>query len=394
MASPDSQRQLQAQINSANPGDTIWVVPGLYALSKPLLINKSLHLTSKGEAVFVAAQPTSLVVISADDVSLHGLIFQEVPRSYTADLAAVLVDGAANVSISHCTLRNTFFGIYLKNSSCVEVSHNFIQGNAQSEHEGANAIHAWKCRELKIHHNQTQGHRDGIYLEFVDHSFIYNNHNHHNLRYGLHFMFSNYCSYTANTFESNGAGVAVMFSSHVDMQFNHFNENWGMAAYGLLLKEIKDGRIAYNTFSLNTVGIYAEGALRLWVANNTFSRNGWALSLRGSSMENTFSQNNFIGNSFDLATEATRNNNLYEHNYWDNYQGYDLDNNGMGDVPHHPVGLYAYLVQKVPEGIALLRSPLVNVLHTTEQLLPLLSPVALLDNQPSMHPHDPVSSPL
>jgi nitrous oxidase accessory protein len=31
--------------------------------------------------------------------------------------------------------------------------------------------------------------------------------------------------------------------------------------------------------------------------------------------------------------------NLIE-NYWDKYEGYDLDKNKIGDIPYHPLSLY------------------------------------------------------
>jgi len=64
-----------------------------------------------------------------------------------------------------------------------------------------------------------------------------------NLRYGMHFMYSDDCRYTNNVFRKNGSGVAVMFTKRVQMVGNRFEDNWGPAAYGLLLKEISDSRL-------------------------------------------------------------------------------------------------------------------------------------------------------
>lgn len=72
-------------------------------------------------------------------------------------------------------------------------------------------------------------------------------------------MFSNNDTYITNTFRNNGAGVAVMYTHGVKMFNNLFEENWGDAAYGLLLKEISDSHIEGNIFTKNTSGIYMEG---------------------------------------------------------------------------------------------------------------------------------------
>jgi nitrous oxidase accessory protein len=100
--------------------------------------------------------------------------------------------------------------------------------------------------------NVVEGHRDGIYFEFVTNSVIENNQSMHNVRYGLHFMFSHHNSYVGNQFSGNGAGVAVMFSNHVTMSKNVFSDNRGSAAYGILMKEISDSWVEGNYFLRNT----------------------------------------------------------------------------------------------------------------------------------------------
>jgi nitrous oxidase accessory protein len=86
-------------------------------------------------------------------------------------------------------------------------------------------------------------------------------------------MFSNHDTYLKNIFSDNGAGVAVMFSNHVNMYYNVFRQNWGDASYGILLKEISDGDIRFNVFEKNTTGIYLEGVNRLQINQNRF-KNG------------------------------------------------------------------------------------------------------------------------
>jgi len=240
----------------------------------------------------------------------------------------------------------------------------------------------WYCDSLVIERNIVMNHRDGIYLEFVDDSRIEENTSKNNLRYGLHFMFSDRDQYLNNIFESNGAGVAVMFSKYIKMNGNIFKKNWGTAAYGLLLKEITDGEIVGNIFSENTSGIYAESASRMMINGNDFIRNGWALKILGSCVDNTFSENNFISNTFDLVTNASTNSNTYINNYWSDYAGYDLDQDGFGDVPHRPIKLFSYVVATVPESIVLLRSLFVDVINFAESVTPVFSPESLTDEKP------------
>ena len=116
------------------------------------------------------------------------------------------------------------------------------------------------------------GHRDGIYFEFVKNTEVRDNLSERNLRYGLHFMQSDDCRYFRNVFRNNLGGVAVMYSRRVTMVGNRFEDNWGPAAYGLLLKEVSDARLENNVFSRNTMALFADGANHLGAVHNEVPR--------------------------------------------------------------------------------------------------------------------------
>jgi nitrous oxidase accessory protein len=197
-------------------------------------------------------------------------------------------------------------------------------------------------------------------------------------------MFSNEDTYKNNLFENNGAGVAVMFSKHIKMIGNTFRKNWGTAAYGMLLKEINDAEIEGNTFEENTVGINIEGSNRIEYRNNIFRKNGWAVKVLGACYSNTFTHNNFLYNSFDISYNSRLNDNLFVSNYWSAYTGYDLDKDGVGDVPYRPVKLFSYLVNRTPETIILLRSLFMDIIDFSEKVSPVFTPDNLFDARPLM----------
>lgn len=168
------------------------------------------------------------------------------------------------------------------------------------------------------------------------------------------------------------------------MQQNTFQENWGAAAYGILLKEISDSRIGQNRFVRNTVGIYMEGTNRIMIAQNVFDNNGWALKIQASCSDNTVTRNNFMGNSFDVATNGSLVLNSFNNNYWDKYEGYDLNRDGVGDVPYRPVSLYAMIAERNPVTMMLFRSFITTLLDKAEKTIPGFIPENLKDNQPRM----------
>ena len=198
-------------------------------------------------------------------------------------------------------------------------------------------------------------------------------------------MFSNNDEYLQNTFEDNGAGVAVMFSKFIVMKNNRFARNWGTASYGLLLKEIYDAEVVNNEFKENTIGIFIEGSTRINYTENLYEKNGWAIKVSGGCYENKFFKNNFIGNSFDVSYNTKMNDNSFTGNYWSDYTGYDLDKDGIGDVPYRPVKLFSYIVNRTPETIILLRSLFVDIINFSEKVSPVFTPDDLIDNQPLIH---------
>lgn len=373
-------------LEKAKPFDTLCVNAGYYTLTQAIVINKPLTLLACGTATITAGNNAGIFEVRADSVTISGFTLLNVEKSYTKDLAAIWVDYATHFTLTENTIRDCFFAIFCTKSKNGQISENSIIGNAVQEHSSANAIHLWYCDSMTVTGNIVEHHRDGIYLEFTDNSTISANVSCHNLRYGLHFMFSNNDLYKQNTFKDNGAGVAVMFSDHIAMVDNYFLENWGRASYGLLLKEIYDSKIEGNLFEKNTTGIFSEGSSRVAFQRNTFKGNGWALRMRGSSMDNDLSHNNFVANSFDVATDAKIDHNNYRHNYWDNYEGFDLNKDGLGDIPHRPVNLFSYLVSRIDESIILLRSSFIEVLNFAEKVAPAVTPTNLIDEQPLMKP--------
>ena len=130
-----------------------------------------------------------------------------------------------------------------------------------------------------------------------------------------------------------------------------------------------------------------EGSSRIDIASNVFKENGWAIKVQASCDDNTFHHNNFNGNSFDVATNGTMMLNKFYNNYWANYEGYDINKDGIGDVPYHPVSLYGMIVEQNPTVLILMRSFMVSLLDKAEKAIPGLTPENLVDDKPMMKPN-------
>jgi len=378
-----SIKTIHQAIDISSAGDTILVKGGHYKEGE-IVINKPLTIIGINKPIIDAEFKTGAISIISDSVVVKDFIIQNIGLSYTEDFAAILISKSKYFTITGNTFKSVFFGILVEKSHYGTIHKNVISGEVKQEYNSGNGIHIWHCSNIQVTENNLSHLRDGIYFEFVNDSYISKNWSENNLRYGLHFMFSNHNDYYDNTFVNNGAGVAVMFSKFINMKRNRFYKNWGTASFGLLLKEIYDAEIEDNVFEENTVGINVEGSNRINYFNNDLIRNGWAVKFAGGCYANNFSNNNFLNNSFDISYNSKMNDNAFNDNYWSSYTGYDLDKDGVGDVPYRPVKLFSYIVNQTPETIVLLRSLFIDILNFSEKVSPVFTPDYLVDATPKM----------
>lgn len=377
-------KSLQQAVYLAKPHDTLIIKSGVYSVVD-LELTKPITLLGEKGAILNGQNKSYVLKLLADSITISGLKIINAGKSYTKDYAAIYASRADHFLIENNTIVDPFFGLLIEKSSQGIIRNNLVYGENVKEDEAGNGIHAWHCSNLQINNNEVYRMRDGIYLEFVDESTIEGNYAHDNVRYGLHFMFSNNDDYIRNRFEHNGAGVAVMFSKFITMRKNIFINNWGPASYGLLLKEIYDAEVLDNEFTENTTAVFIDGTSRINYVGNVFNRNGWAIKVSGGCYANRITGNNFMGNSFDVSYNSKMNDNTFDGNYWGDYTGYDLDKDGIGDVPYRPVKLFSYIVNNTPETIILLRSLFVDIMNFSEKVSPVFTPDNLVDQTPAMN---------
>ncbi|MBL7939965.1 MAG: nitrous oxide reductase family maturation protein NosD [Flavobacteriales bacterium] len=367
--------------------DTVRVASGNYA-EGTLTIDRPVVLLGEGWPVIDGGGKGEVIVVNAPHVTIRGFVVRGTAISDMNDNAAIKCISTSDIAIIGNRVESCFFGIYLSSVARAIVADNRVIGDPKvDESRRANGIHLWKCGHVNVERNTVMHHRDGIYLEFVTDSHVGNDTSAYNARYGLHFMFSHRDSYSHNVFHDNGAGVAVMFTHDVTMTGNRFEHNRGASAYGLLLKEINDATITGNVFVDNTVGMFVDGCNRATVKDNSFGANGWAVRLFANSTSCTFEGNTFSSNTFDVTTNGDLVLSTLKGNYWDRYRGYDLDHDGMGDVPHRPLSVFALVTERMPYAMVLSRSLMVNLLDQAERIVPTLTPAALEDRSPRMKPH-------
>lgn len=374
-------KSIKKAIDLAQSGDTVLIKSGVYN-EHGIIVTKAIVLKGENFPVIDGQNAHQILTVESDDVVIEGMVFRNSGSSSYLDISALKISKSRNVTVRGNRFKDNFFAIHsMESPNGILINNEILSGGRQGM-KFANGIHCWKTSNMRIENNVVSGHRDGIYLEFVTNSIIKDNKSIGNKRYGLHFMFSHDNTYTHNQISKNGAGVAVMYSNRVIMRQNVFSGNWGNAAYGILLKEIHDSIIEDNRFEQNTIAIFAESTNRIQMKNNQFIKNGWAIQLQSSASDVNITRNNFIGNTFDVSTNGRLTSNKFDSNYWDKYEGYDLNRDGFGDIPYHPVSFYSIIIERNAGALMLFRSFFVKMMDKAESVLPSLTPVDVLDGNP------------
>src|ERR1043165_509952 len=171
-------------------GDTIRVMPGIYREGS-ITITKSLTIIGINNPVLDGESKYENLVISGKNINVSGFHLKDSRYSSSNDYSGINIIDAAYITIENNKITNANFGIHLSNTMYCTIRGNDIKGQAVSEQSAGNGIHVWKSSHALIENNHIQGHRDGIYFEFVTESDIIKNTSENNIRYGLHFMFSN-----------------------------------------------------------------------------------------------------------------------------------------------------------------------------------------------------------
>jgi nitrous oxidase accessory protein len=374
-----------AVLGRAQPGDVVRLGPGDHR--ERLLIDVPVTLVGEPGARILGEYEGTVVHVTAPGTVLEGLEIAESGPHLTKDMACVLVE-ADDVTVRGCSIRRALHGIYVKGGSRARILGNTVEGRLDLiESDRGNGIHLWNSHHSRIVDNEIFHVRDGIYFSFANQTAIEGNHI-HDVRYGVHYMYSNENSFTDNLFEHNVAGAALMYSEDITFARNTFARCRGFRAYGILLQSMSHVVSRQNLILDNSRGIFMNNTDASVFAHNDVVDNDLAVQLNGGCDGNRFEANNFLGNLTELLLDVSDLETVWAGgdggNHWSTYRGYDLDRDGIGDVPFSIQNVFQVLESDVPEVRFYLLSPAAEVLRAAEEGLPILQLGDARDPAPRM----------
>ena len=374
-------------IARAAVGDTVQIERGTYPGN--LVLDKPLILEGVGKPVIHGDDSGSIVTVLADGCVIRGLILEHSGGMLVQEDAGILLHSNGN-RIEKNELRDVLFGIYFFASSRNTVTNNVIHGRAWlGVGERGSGIHIYNSSENTITGNTISETRDGMYLQYASHSAIRANLV-SDVRYGLHYMYSDDNTFEDNSFSRNIAGAAIMYSRRITFRRNRFVHNRGVSSFGILFQEAEDCVAEDNVFVDNAVGIFMESLRGTVFRRNLIAANDTALRIFSSATGNTFEANNFIDNLSPVEvigkSTDTHWNGAQAGNYWSEYDGYDLNADGVGDVPFKIQNVFQHLEGDYPRIRVYLYSPASQALAAAEKAFPIFEGSREFDRSPLMKP--------
>jgi len=372
---------IAAAIAGADPGDTIEVAAGHYL--ERLVIDKPLTLLGDQGAVVDAGGEGQVVSVTAPDVTVEGFTLRGCGRDPEEANAAVrTTKEAARPRVARNRIEDCPFGVWIHGSKDARIEANRIRGIAElGRNDRGNCVHLSDTRGAHIVGNELSDCRDGIYMELGGDTVATGN-TISDSRYSVHTMWCDNSVYEDNVVTDNLVGLALMFSKGVTAKRNVVHNN---ATHGILLTQVTRSVVADNIVIGNTKGLFVYNSLYNDLHDNFVARNNLGLHYWGGSEENQMRSNAFLENDIQVKFVAAYDQE-WSGNFWSDYVGWDVDGNGVGDVPYRSNTLVDDLLVRYPLAKLLLASPALQMLAVAERQFPVITVPKGVDPSPRMTP--------
>lgn len=377
---------LQAAIDAANSGDTLKLSSGVYTGS--INIDKTLTLTGSRASIIDGEGTSHVITVSAPDVVVKGLSIQHsgnIPEN--EDSAVFVTDAGDRARIESNYLENNLIGVYLKGPESALVSDNVIVGSQFHRiNDRGNGVYLWNTPGSIVRNNDIRYGRDGIFVNY-SHNNIFHANTLRDLRFAIHYMYTNKSEVSNNISINNHVGYALMFSHHIVAREN---QSLGDHERGLFFNFTNYSEIAGNIVSGGAEKcVFIYNANFNDINNNFFEDCSIGVHFTAGSEQNIIYSNAFINNRTQVKYVGTRHIEWSKDgkgNYWSDNVAFDIDNDTIADQVYKPNDLVDQIVWRHPMAKLLLNSPSVQLIKWAQAEFPGIHPGGVTDSAPLMMP--------
>ena len=374
-----ANQPLQAWLDTALPGTTLRLPPGKYR--GPAIINKPLTVEGNGKVVVDAGGRGTVLTIKADRVTIRGLTLRGSGDSHDTIDGAIMAEGK-ELLIENNMLEDVLFGISLHKTTDSIVRGNRIRSRPVDSAERGDGMRLWYSTGNRIENNDIAQMRDLTVSNSPRNRFTGNTI--HDSRRAFNFLFSHRSIVEGNLLDKNSTGVISLNSEGMVIRNNRILHAMDASGAGIALKETSAALIYGNEIVHCAHGIMADSPMdpinRIVFVNNIIAHNVTGIYFYGAKGGHIAINNTFKSNLWPVTVigDGDPMNDFWWGNSWDNYEGFDLDGDGLGDKPHE---LYAWadrIWMDTPSATFFRSTPVLELLDFLERLAPFSSPSLIL----------------
>jgi len=372
----------------AGEGDTLVLAAGIH--QGPVTIDQSVTVIGRAGSIVDGGGQGTVITVAAPNATLRGLTVVNSGDKLSTEDSGIFVTAAADGAIiENNRLEKNLIGIYLKGPDNARVRGNTIIGRQDLRmNERGNGVQLWNTPGSVIEGNDVRFGRDGIFVT-TSRNNIFRNNRLQDLRFAIHYMYTNDSEVSGNISRGNHSGYAIMFSNALQI---HGNLSEGDRDRGLMLNYANNSNITGNVIRNGPekcVFIYNANMNR--INGNRFENCDIGIHFTAGSERNRITDNAFMGSRTQVKYVGTRHVEWSADgrgNYWSDNTAFDLDGDGISDRPYRPNDLVDQIVWRHPLAKLLLNSPSLQVLRWSQSEFPALHPGGVTDSAPLMSAPD------
>lgn len=408
---------LQAAVEAAAPGEVVELLPGLHR--GPVLLDRRVELVGRPGAVLEGPGRGSVITVTAEGAAVRGLTLRGSGTNLVGmDSGVLLRQSAKGAVVEDNRIEGNLFGVYIHGADGATVRGNVITGRSDMRvSERGDGVALWNAPGARVEGNDIRFGRDGIFAR-VSRRNVFAGNRFRDLRFGVHYMYTNESEVSGNASFGNHVGYAIMFSQRLRVRGNLSD---GDRDHGLLFNyanssEMTDNHVIGRTGGFRagemeeSVGrehgpvdagtalaggpapskcVFIYNSNRNRFTGNRFEGCGIGVHFTAGSEGNTITGNAFIGNRNQVKYVGTRHLDWSRDgrgNYWSDNPGFDLDRDGIADAAYRPNDIVDRVLWTAPRAKLLLNSPAVQMLRWAQSQFPAILPGGVMDSRPLIVP--------
>jgi nitrous oxidase accessory protein len=396
---PSGMKTDLAQSIAKTPEGGVLTVPaGVYL--GPVVLDKPMTLVGEPGAVIDGRGDGDVVQVTAPDVTLRGFMIRNTGDILDRENSGIVIT-APRATIEDNRLENVLFGIYLKNSPHSVIRRNHITSKDLDLPRRGDCIRLWASDDSVIENKTIADGRDLVM--WYSKNLTVRGNTVTRCRYGIHFMYAANATVEDNQLTDNSVGMFLMYTKNLALRRNVMARNRGPSGFGLGIKDVDGADIRDNMMIDNRVGIHIDNSPSNVDITHLFRGNILAYNDIGLGMLPNVTRNRFVNNGFidNVQQVAVFGGGAFEGNsftvdgrgnFWGDYRGFDMNDDGLGDVEHRVASVFENLMDRQPKLRLFLYSPAQQAIESASKAFPVVQPqVRAIDTAPLMKPPDRLS---